>query len=97
MWGKTSFSLMLSGVVFLITAIILFLSEDKDGNLANIAIYFLAAVALVLIPAVIFGYMAVVRRSGRTFGLISAIISLIILVLFSVMFYYAASAITAFR
>jgi hypothetical protein len=88
---------MLYGVVFLITFILLLLSKDKDGNLANKAIYFLAAVALVLIQAVIFGNMAVLKRSVHTLGLISANISLIVLVLFSVMFCYSASAITAFR
>jgi hypothetical protein len=87
---------MLSGVVLLITAIVLLLSEDENGTLANIALYFLFAVTILLILSVIFGYLAAVKNSNRMLGIVSTVISFIVLVLCSVFMYYAASAIMAF-
>lgn len=88
---------MLSGVVLWITAIVLLLSEDKDGTLANTALYIIPVVTILLILSIIFGYLATVKNSNRILGIVSSVISLTILVLCSVFLYYAASAITSFR
>ncbi len=88
--GKASFYFMVSGIAFLIVTMILFLSEDKDGSLGNIGLLIMPVVAILLMLSVIFGYISFSRKTNHVLGAISALISLIILILCSVMLYQAA-------